>query len=103
MKAATQLLQEIKSTIHRLHPHARIILFGSRAKGNARPDSDWDLLILLPDVPSPKVKREIRDRLFEVELQQDCIISSIILSQNDWLNRAITPLYRQVSVEGLAL
>ncbi|MBC7459975.1 MAG: nucleotidyltransferase domain-containing protein [Thermoleophilia bacterium] len=27
----------------------RIILFGSQARGDARPDSDYDLLIVLPD------------------------------------------------------
>jgi predicted nucleotidyltransferase len=26
----------------------RIILFGSRARGDARPDSDWDFLIIMP-------------------------------------------------------
>ena len=29
-----------------------IWLFGSRARGNARPDSDWDLLIVLPNEAS---------------------------------------------------
>jgi predicted nucleotidyltransferase len=31
-----------------LHP-AQIWLFGSRARGEARPDSDWDLMAILPD------------------------------------------------------
>jgi uncharacterized protein len=33
----------------------RIILFGSRARGDARPDSDFDLLVVLPMAPrSPR-------------------------------------------------
>jgi predicted nucleotidyltransferase len=31
-----------------LHP-VEIWLFGSRARGDSRPDSDWDLLAVLPD------------------------------------------------------
>ena len=31
-----------------LHP-VQIWLFGSRARGEARPDSDWDLMAILPD------------------------------------------------------
>lgn len=34
--------------VERCRP-ASIWLFGSRAKGNARQDSDWDLLVTLPD------------------------------------------------------
>jgi len=37
--------QQLRDTI--LDPTARIILYGSRARGDAQPDSDWDLLILL--------------------------------------------------------
>ena len=39
------LLQRIVET---MHPE-QIWLFGSRAHGNARPDSDWDLLVVVPD------------------------------------------------------
>ncbi len=43
----------------------RIILFGSRARRDARPDSDWDFLIIMPskerairrDLPSEKLPR----------------------------------------------
>ena len=38
--------------IDRWHP-LQIWLFGSRARGEARPDSDWDLLAIVPDCPEP--------------------------------------------------
>ncbi len=42
-----------------------LVLFGSRARGDARPDSDWDIAVLLgPGVPS-KDHLEIRLRLME--------------------------------------
>ncbi|HEY4241507.1 MAG TPA: nucleotidyltransferase domain-containing protein [Kofleriaceae bacterium] len=38
----------IAGIVDELHPH-EIWLFGSRARGEARPESDWDLLAVLPD------------------------------------------------------
>lgn len=47
-------------------PGAKVILFGSRARGEARPDSDLDLLVIEPDeVPkrrgeTARLRRELR-------------------------------------------
>lgn len=38
--------------IDRWHP-LQIWLFGSRARGENRPDSDWDILAIVPDCPAP--------------------------------------------------
>lgn len=38
----------IRRIVDELHP-LQIWLYGSRAKGEARPTSDWDLLAVLPD------------------------------------------------------
>ncbi|MBS1250425.1 MAG: hypothetical protein MAG431_02019 [Chloroflexi bacterium] len=42
------LLKQVKMTVRDLSPAAEIILYGSRARGTAKADSDWDFLILLP-------------------------------------------------------
>ncbi|MDP2275923.1 MAG: nucleotidyltransferase domain-containing protein [Archangium sp.] len=41
----------LKRIVDELHP-LEIWLFGSRARGTARPESDWDLLAVLPDTAS---------------------------------------------------
>ena len=42
------VLEHIEDTVRDIMPFdARILLFGSRAIGDARPDSDWDILIIL--------------------------------------------------------
>ena len=42
-----EIVKRIQETIHQAEPSATIILYGSEARGDARPDSDVDVLILL--------------------------------------------------------
>jgi predicted nucleotidyltransferase len=42
-----EILNRITQLKRRLIPDERLILIGSQARGDARPDSDWDLLVLV--------------------------------------------------------
>ena len=47
-KQKRQVLQAIAKRAHEVTPPgSTILLFGSRARGDERPDSDWDILVLL--------------------------------------------------------
>ncbi len=65
-------------------PVTRVILFGSKARGVARPDSDVDLLILTSDPVTPALRQEISNRLFDVSLHNDVPLSSVVVSERDW-------------------
>ena len=46
-KSREEIRRSIKKKLASVSPDAKIILYGSRARGNARQDSDWNLLVVL--------------------------------------------------------
>lgn len=101
----TKLLQKVKTAIKGISPEAEIILYGSRAMGTADIDSDWDFLIILPSPVDKQLEVEIKDRLYDIELETDTILSSIIRSKQEWLSSryAVIPLRQQVENYGVAV
>ncbi|MEM6700729.1 MAG: nucleotidyltransferase domain-containing protein [Bacteroidota bacterium] len=91
----------VKARVSQFDQNAEAILFGSRAKGTARKESDWDFLILMSQPINYKVEDQIRDELYEIELEQREIISSIVESSEEWENYAITALYKNIKREGV--
>jgi len=97
------LLKRVKTAVHALSPEAEIILYGSRARGTARADSDWDFLILLPSPDDKMLETQIRDRLYDIELETDTVLSSIIRSKQEWMSARyeVVPLRQQVESDGI--
>jgi predicted nucleotidyltransferase len=50
-------LQELVGRLVRVYQPERIYLFGSWARGDAGPDSDFDLLVIVPDDASAERRR----------------------------------------------
>jgi predicted nucleotidyltransferase len=66
----------IERIVQRFNP-VRIILFGSHARGEARLDSDLDLLVVLPSVANKRQAAvEIRRALNGVPVSKDIIVTT---------------------------
>jgi predicted nucleotidyltransferase len=66
----------VRRIVERFDPE-QIILFGSHARGTARPDSDVDLLIVMPVAGSKRAKQvEIRRALHEFRIPKDIIVTT---------------------------
>jgi predicted nucleotidyltransferase len=59
------LLQRIKELVCAIEPTAQIFLYGSRARNDARPDSDWDILILVDGVVNPSRRDRLRHQIYD--------------------------------------
>lgn len=96
---------KIKQTITNAEPDACVILYGSRARGDAHDSSDWDVLILLKrHNVSLKDEQFFRHLLYNIELETGAVISTNVYSNDYWNNKmSITPLFNNIRKEGVIL
>lgn len=70
-----EIQQMVRRIVKEFDPDT-IILFGSYARGQAGPDSDVDLLVVMPVEGSKRAKQlEIRSALRDVHFPKDIIVS----------------------------
>ena len=96
------ILEQIKKIVKEKYPSATIYLYGSRARGQGRKDSDWDILILLEcDKITPEIERSITYSLYDLEFDTGEIISPMVYSAHEWFTKyKITPFFYNVMKEG---
>ncbi|RPJ76625.1 MAG: nucleotidyltransferase domain-containing protein [Alphaproteobacteria bacterium] len=100
-----EILSRIKSGIASKDVNAEIYLYGSRARGDNRKDSDWDILVISSrDKINFDYESDLRDPILDIELESGEIISLIVYSRSDWYNnKSISPLFANVRKEGIKI
>lgn len=99
---ADALLDDIVRRILSVQPRARIVLFGSRATGQGRPDSDVDLVVVLPRLPPDEPRSAgIRAALRGVGVGLDLIV----LTPQEWatMRHMRNSVVREAAETGLVL
>jgi predicted nucleotidyltransferase len=98
----TQVLELFEQRLRaRFGPRlGRLILFGSRARGEGHPASDLDVLVLVRDL-APGEKQAIVDVSFDIELEYGLALSPLVRDAQAF--RVDTPLGREIEREGMTL
>ena len=101
--------QALKTLARRLHTRyddqiQLVVLFGSKARGDAGPDSDIDVLVVLTG-DDPHLRSSVRRLAARVSLEYDLLISMFAVGRSHWetLSRYRFPIYQAIQAEGIPL
>ena len=95
-----QLSHELQS---RLGSHLKkIILFGSKARGDDSLDSDFDCLVVVDEV-TPEVREAIDELAGELLFEHNAVFSIFPIAENVFQNRRFDPFLNSIRKEGIVL
>lgn len=101
----TATLQHIQTMGKQILPEgSNLWLYGSRARGDNRSDSDWDLLVLVD-----KEKQQLQDfdiyayPFVELGWQIGQEINPMLYTRQEWEQRHLTPFYHNVENDKIVL
>lgn len=100
-----EVVKALKNILKSVVPDAQAILYGSEARGEARPGSDVDLLILLDkNEITLEEEEEITAPLYDMEFEQGIVISPIVMTRKHWEEaKKQTLFYYSVLKDGILL
>ena len=98
-------VRRLKEILTRDFGLVKLVLYGSKARGDSHRESDIDVLLVLRDEFDWRTKHAVYDVCFDINLEYDVLLQPIIYSQaryDDPVIRA-TPLCQNVLEEGVAV
>lgn len=98
-----RILSRFADAVRAVRRDARISAFGSRARGTAHPESDFDLCVVLPAV-TPETREAIYAIAWEIGFEEGRVLAPIVLSQEDFESGPLSAstLVRTIIREGVA-
>ena len=96
------IIQELREVIQKEIGTALrdIILFGSRARGDSSPDSDYDILVLV-DNETKEIEDKIFNASYEIGWRNNVIITVFVHNKGYFDSKKYEPLFMNIRKEGI--
>lgn len=101
----SKALFELKERLLQRFSDAEIIIYGSKARGDNEEFSDIDLLILVESQINRKLKEEITEITYDMELKYDVVFGIIVENRDFWKSPLANsmPLHWNIDRDGVHL
>jgi predicted nucleotidyltransferase len=101
----SNILQRAKTIIRSFLPDSEIVVYGSRARGDASSESDWDLLILTEQEVTQDLEESLWDLLYPIEIEHGEVISAFVKNRQEWStpHAKASPYHQSIDREGIAI
>ena len=95
-------ISRVVRALKRHFPIEKVILFGSKARGNYDIDSDIDVLLITSRLLHWKEEKAVVEMLFDIGMEYDLIFSPLFATRDEWEGGIFTkfPIYREIIKEG---
>ena len=84
-KEDRKIFNQFSARVRERFSDARVWAFGSRARGDATWDSDFDVFVVLSEVDQ-KAERWIRDIAWEVGFENERVITTVLIDKEQFEN-----------------
>lgn len=97
------LLEELARLVRAEFADAQIWAYGSRVRGDATQESDFDVCVVIDHV-SPSVRGRINDLAWEVGFERDVVVAPVVISREmfDHGPLSVSPLVKTIRSDGVA-
>ena len=97
-------LSALKTELNNRYEILDFKIYGSKAKGLDTPESDLDVMLVLENM-TPSIESEIDDLIFDINIENDCLITAIYFDQQELDAGALSesPIYKKIVQEGIAI
>ena len=99
------ILNKLKNLLQEKVNLHQVILFGSRARGDAEPDSDMDVLVVLNEPRTSNVRKIVSDCAWEAGFDAGIVVVPVVVSRDHWENgpERASLLAKAVKEEGVPI